>query len=86
MASRTDSESASPQSEQRARGLRPVELWVWDNDSPEFQALLREEMEITRAQAGSADERDALRWSEAAFDELMEEIEAEEQRAGTKLP
>jgi hypothetical protein len=86
MASGTDSESASPQSDQRARGLRPIELWVWDNDSPEFQALLREEIEIIRAQAGSADERDALRWSEAAFDALMEEIEAEEQRAGTKLP
>ncbi len=86
MASMTDNKSASARSEQRARGLRPVELWVWDNDSPEFQALLREETEITRAQAGSADERQALRWSDAAFDELMEEVEAEERRAGLQLP
>jgi hypothetical protein len=67
-----------------ASGLRRVELWVWDRDSPEFQALLREETEITRGHALSSDEREAADWSEAAFDDLMAEIEQEEAAARTK--
>lgn len=62
-------------------GMKRVELWVWDTESPEFRAALERDTEIARAERAAAEEREALRWCEAMFDELMEEVEAEEERA-----
>lgn len=39
----------------RARGLRPVTIWVWDLNSPAFQAEARRQM---RRAAGSRSERE----------------------------
>jgi ribosomal protein S19E (S16A) len=66
---------------QRARGLRPVELWVHDTGSPAFLERLWREAEAIRAHARTKDGRAVEALGEALFDEMMEEVEAEEERA-----
>ena len=64
----------------RLRGLRPVELWVWDTASPEFQQQLRREAELVRAHAATAEGQAVQAFCDAAFDEMMEAVEAAEER------
>ena len=73
MSSQTLQRSDRIANEQAAPGLRRVELWIWDERSPEFERLVCEETEINRAQTCTYDEREVIRWSEALFDDLMDE-------------
>jgi hypothetical protein len=49
----------------RAQGLRPVQIWVPDTRSPEFQKEARRQSLII---AGSAHEDEIMDWIEAAAD------------------
>lgn len=81
MAQETAEKVARYRMRQRARGLRPVELWVHDTGSPAFLERLRREAEVIRAHARTEDGRAVEALGEALFDEMMEEVEAEEERA-----
>jgi hypothetical protein len=60
---------------QRARGLRPVELWVHDTGDPAFRERLRHEAAILRGHPSSAE---GLAFSEAAAAELWADIDEAE--------
>lgn len=66
---------------QRARGLRPIELWVHDTDSPEFQERLRRSAELLRDHSSS---REGDAFGEAELEEIAREIDASEERARAK--
>lgn len=66
---------------QRKRGLRPVELWVYDTGSHAFLERLQREAEMIQAHARSEEARAIEAFGEALFDEMMEEIEVQERQA-----
>jgi hypothetical protein len=68
---------------QRARGLRPVELWVHDTADPAFQERLRREAEAIRDHPSS---REGLAFTEAAAAELWAEADAAEGKEGQEEP
>lgn len=76
MALKAAEKAARYRARQRARGLRPVELWVYDTASPEFQERLRRDAVIMRAR--SAEEQEVLAWCEAMAAEVWAEIDAAE--------
>jgi hypothetical protein len=63
---------------QRAKGLRPVELWVHDTSSPAFQDRLRRSADLLRDHPST---REGDAFCEAAWEELAHEIDAAEERA-----
>jgi hypothetical protein len=67
MAQRTVEKMAGYRARLRARGLRPVELWVHDTRDPEVQARLRREAELVR---GHASTRDGNAFLDAALAEI----------------
>lgn len=67
-------------------GMRRIELWVWDQDSPEFRAALERSAAAMRSRAASAEEREVLAWGEAATAELWAGIDEAEERAGRGGP
>jgi hypothetical protein len=66
----------------RAKGMRLVQIWVPDPDNPNFIKEARREMRLlARAAADpTSDEAQVLRELDAAFDEMMVEIERNETR------
>lgn len=58
----------------RAQGLRPVQYWLPDVNSPEFKARLRQEC---LAIAASADEKDVMDLLESVRDEVWGEWNGE---------
>lgn len=55
----------------KAKGLRRVQLWVWDTRTPEFQERARRECEALRNSPGEAEIMD---WCEAAATDLLKDI------------
>lgn len=73
--------AGSTGAQQRERGLRPIELWVWDTRSPEVQAMLARNAEIMRARAANAEERAVMAEIEEYTAEILERVEADEEAA-----
>ena len=65
----------------RASGLRPVELWLYDADSPVIRERLEREAPLIRAHEASDEGRAVQAEADATFDEAMAELDAAEERA-----
>ena len=54
----------------RAQGLRPVQIWVPDVHSPQFEAEAKRQSELVATSAGAEDDQafvdDLSNWDEAA--------------------
>lgn len=66
----------------RAKGMRLVQIWVPDPDNPNFIKEARREMRLLAKAAAdpASDEAQVLRELDAAFDEMMAEVERDEAR------
>ena len=67
---------------QRARGLRPVELWVHDTADPPS----RNDSGASKAIRDNPSSREGLAFSEAAAAELWAEADAAERKEGQEEP
>jgi hypothetical protein len=65
----------------RASGLRPVELWLYDADSPVIRERLEREAPLIHAHEASDEGRAVQAEADATFDEAMAELDAVEERA-----
>lgn len=67
MPSIRESKTARNRERMRAAGLRPVQFWVPDTRSPEFQAQVRQQCQSLK---GDSAEAEALRFTEEAASQL----------------
>jgi hypothetical protein len=74
---KTAERMAEYRARQRARGLRPMGMWVYDTSSPEFQERLRRSAELLRDHPST---REGDAFCEAALEEIAREIDASEER------